>query len=159
LLPDRLVNHFVFHGIAARQVQLGRGDQAVDGAQVAGVAIDAPLLRRAAGGEGEAEGQEQHGFHGNLLSSCLARRFVRFQTFPACWNGDAEPVTAGKKRWEVCMIEEFETRKARASAWFRSLRDEIVASFEGLEDSHADGGTAGRFEVTETRRESGGGGL
>lgn len=57
------------------------------------------------------------------------------------------------------MIEEFETRKARASAWFRSLRDEIVASFEGLEDSHAGGGTAGRFEVTETRRESGGGGL
>ncbi|MBZ4690170.1 MAG: oxygen-dependent coproporphyrinogen oxidase [Cereibacter sp.] len=57
------------------------------------------------------------------------------------------------------MIEEFDSRKARAAAWFRSLRDEIVASFEGLEDSHAGEGEAGRFEVTETRRESGGGGL
>ncbi|WP_439328705.1 oxygen-dependent coproporphyrinogen oxidase [Aquicoccus porphyridii] len=48
--------------------------------------------------------------------------------------------------------------KARASAWFRQLRDEIVAAFEGLEDIQADGPLAdmpaGRFEVNETRRAS-----
>jgi len=49
-------------------------------------------------------------------------------------------------------------RKARASAWFRQLRDRIVAAFEGLEDTHGTG-TPGRFEVTPTTREDGGGGL
>jgi len=55
--------------------------------------------------------------------------------------------------------------KARAAAWFRTLRDEIVAAFEALEDSHASGPggalPAGRFTVTETRRagEDAGGGL
>jgi coproporphyrinogen III oxidase len=52
------------------------------------------------------------------------------------------------------MIEE----KARASAWFRSLRNEIVDAFEVLEDSQDSGPFAdappGRFEVTETRRAS-----
>ena len=37
------------------------------------------------------------------------------------------------------MTENFDTEKARASAWFRELRDQIVAAFEGLEDSHATG--------------------
>ena len=45
------------------------------------------------------------------------------------------------------MIEE----KARAAAWFRTLREEIVAAFEALE-AGADG--PGRFELTETRRAS-----
>ncbi|WP_425100347.1 oxygen-dependent coproporphyrinogen oxidase [Tropicibacter sp. S64] len=49
-------------------------------------------------------------------------------------------------------------QKAQASAWFRALRDEIVAAFEALEDSHAEGpfcdAAPGRFEVTETRRHS-----
>ncbi|WP_170372085.1 oxygen-dependent coproporphyrinogen oxidase [Ruegeria arenilitoris] len=52
----------------------------------------------------------------------------------------------------------FETEKSTASAWFRQLRDEIVAAFEALEDSHHVGpfsdAAAGRFEVTETRRQS-----
>ncbi len=56
------------------------------------------------------------------------------------------------------MTEEFETEKSRASAWFRELRDQIVAAFEGLEDSHDTGPLAdaapGRFEVTETKRKS-----
>jgi coproporphyrinogen III oxidase len=56
------------------------------------------------------------------------------------------------------MTEEFDTEKARASAWFRELRDQIVASFEGLEDSHDKGtlsdAAPGRFEVTETKRTS-----
>lgn len=52
----------------------------------------------------------------------------------------------------------FETEKSTASAWFRQLRDDIVAAFEALEDSHIDGPFAdaapGRFEVKETKRQS-----
>ncbi|WP_439105079.1 oxygen-dependent coproporphyrinogen oxidase [Celeribacter marinus] len=48
--------------------------------------------------------------------------------------------------------------KARASAWFRSLRNDIVAAFEGVEDTQSEGPfshlPAGRFEVTETTRAS-----
>lgn len=52
------------------------------------------------------------------------------------------------------MTQPFDAEKARASAWFRSLRDEIVAAFEALEDRHEDGTgrPAGRFEVRETQR-------
>ena len=56
------------------------------------------------------------------------------------------------------MTDTFDDRKARASAWFRTLRDDIVAAFEALEDSQTTGpfagNAAGRFEVTETRRAS-----
>ncbi|WP_424832488.1 oxygen-dependent coproporphyrinogen oxidase [Ruegeria sp.] len=52
----------------------------------------------------------------------------------------------------------FDTEKATASAWFRQLRDDIVAAFEALEDSHETGpfadATPGRFEVKETKRQS-----
>ncbi|MGR3463995.1 oxygen-dependent coproporphyrinogen oxidase [Limimaricola sp.] len=60
------------------------------------------------------------------------------------------------------------TEKAEAAGWFRSLRDEIVAAFEALEDSQTEGSLSerapGRFEVTPTRRsgndgEDAGGGL
>ncbi|MDP3960184.1 MAG: oxygen-dependent coproporphyrinogen oxidase [Pseudorhodobacter sp.] len=57
------------------------------------------------------------------------------------------------------MSDDFDARKARAAAWFRTLRDQIVAAFEGLEDSHGGPGAAGRFEVTPTIRADGGGGL
>jgi coproporphyrinogen III oxidase len=54
------------------------------------------------------------------------------------------------------MTEELVTERERASAWFKELRDQIVAAFEGLEDSHtgplADRLPAGRFEVTPTKR-------
>ena len=54
------------------------------------------------------------------------------------------------------MTDAFQTEKDTASAWFRDLRDQIVAAFETLEDSHADGplseAAPARFEVTETRR-------
>ncbi|MDJ0828047.1 MAG: oxygen-dependent coproporphyrinogen oxidase [Rhodobacter sp.] len=54
------------------------------------------------------------------------------------------------------MTEQFNEQKIRASAWFRSLRDEIVAAFEALEDSQTEGPTAhlpaGRFDVSETKR-------
>ncbi|PTX54863.1 coproporphyrinogen oxidase [Litoreibacter ponti] len=56
------------------------------------------------------------------------------------------------------MTINFDAKKAQASAWFRSLRDEIVAAFEGLEDTQTEGPfaglEAGRFEVTETKRTS-----
>ncbi len=56
------------------------------------------------------------------------------------------------------MSEQMHSEKARAAAWFRELRDQIVASFEALEDSHVKGPfsdmEAGRFDVTETRRDS-----
>ena len=56
------------------------------------------------------------------------------------------------------MTEQFDTRKAAASGWFRDLRDQIVAAFEAEEDAQATGPFAdlapGRFEVTETKRTS-----
>jgi len=60
------------------------------------------------------------------------------------------------------MADDFEVRKARASGWFRALRDQIVAAFEALEDAQVSGPLsdrpAGRFEVTGTRRAAEGGG-
>ncbi len=54
------------------------------------------------------------------------------------------------------MSEDFDDRKRRAAAWFRSLRDDIVAAFEAVEDSQTDGPLSGRapgrFEVRETQR-------
>ena len=56
------------------------------------------------------------------------------------------------------MTDQMTDEKARASAWFRELRDQIVAAFEALEDSQTTGPTAhlpaGRFEVSETKRAS-----
>ncbi|WP_170606190.1 oxygen-dependent coproporphyrinogen oxidase [Ruegeria arenilitoris] len=52
----------------------------------------------------------------------------------------------------------FEREKSTASAWFRHLRDEIVAAFESLEDSHNSGpfsdAEPGCFEIRETKRQS-----
>jgi coproporphyrinogen III oxidase len=50
----------------------------------------------------------------------------------------------------------FTLRKSRAAAWFRSLRDDIVAAFEGLEQAQ---GSASRFQATPTTRSDGGGGI
>jgi len=56
------------------------------------------------------------------------------------------------------MTDDFKERKSRASGWFRSLRDDIVAAFEAVEDSQTSGplGNAdpGRFDVSETKRSS-----
>lgn len=56
------------------------------------------------------------------------------------------------------MTEQFDTQKNRAADWFRQLRNEIVAAFEGLEVSHSNGPMSdappGTFEVTETKRQS-----
>ncbi|MBD0865428.1 MAG: oxygen-dependent coproporphyrinogen oxidase [Rhodobacteraceae bacterium] len=54
------------------------------------------------------------------------------------------------------MTDTFAVEKSTAAAWFRQLRDDIVAAFEALEDSHKTGPMAdaapGRFQVTETKR-------
>lgn len=56
------------------------------------------------------------------------------------------------------MTLDFEQKKTQASAWFRTLRDDIVAAFEGLEDRQTQGPTAGfdagRFDITTTKRDS-----
>ncbi len=56
------------------------------------------------------------------------------------------------------MNQDFETEKARASAWFRTLRDDIVEAFEQLERDHDDGPLSdaepGAFDVSETKRQS-----
>lgn len=53
-------------------------------------------------------------------------------------------------------MPQMDDQKPQAAAWFRQLRDDIVAAFEALEDSQSHGPTAslapGRFEVTETKR-------
>ncbi|MFZ5749849.1 MAG: oxygen-dependent coproporphyrinogen oxidase [Pseudomonadota bacterium] len=56
------------------------------------------------------------------------------------------------------MTSDFEERKARASDWFRSLRDRIVAAFEALEDRGPGRAGPGRFEMTPTIRDGGEGG-
>lgn len=56
------------------------------------------------------------------------------------------------------MTHDIDQNKARASDWFRTLRDQIVAAFEGLEITHTTGPMSdhppARFEVSQTRRAS-----
>lgn len=53
-------------------------------------------------------------------------------------------------------MNSFKAEKAKAASWFAELRDQIVASFEALEDAQTTGPTAnlpaGRFERTKTQR-------
>ena len=56
------------------------------------------------------------------------------------------------------MTSGFETEKREAAAWFRELRDCIVAAFHDIEDAHGTGPLSdrpvGRFDVTLTHRTS-----
>ena len=52
------------------------------------------------------------------------------------------------------MTDPFDERKARAAAWFRQLRDDIVAAFEDLENRHHSADAVGRFDVSQTKRHS-----
>ncbi|OUS34375.1 coproporphyrinogen III oxidase [Rhodobacterales bacterium 56_14_T64] len=56
------------------------------------------------------------------------------------------------------MSDDMKAEKAEAAAWFRTLRDQIVAAFEALEDSHDSGPLSdqapGRFEIKDTKRAS-----
>lgn len=49
-------------------------------------------------------------------------------------------------------------RQDQASAWFGSLRGQICAAFESIEDDYSGEGAAGRFTRTPWMREGGGGG-
>ena len=51
-----------------------------------------------------------------------------------------------------------EERKRAAENWFRSLRDELCAAFEKLEDDAAPDSAPGRFVRTAWERPGGGGG-
>lgn len=59
-------------------------------------------------------------------------------------------------------VADFHAQKAQATAWFRSLRDQICTAFEALEDAAAETQMghlpAGRFERTPWDRPEGGGG-
>jgi len=52
------------------------------------------------------------------------------------------------------MSSDFKQEKRRAASWFRTLRDQIVTAFEGLETAHDGDGPPGRFELRETKRDS-----
>ncbi|MDI3336946.1 oxygen-dependent coproporphyrinogen oxidase [Defluviimonas aestuarii] len=56
------------------------------------------------------------------------------------------------------MTGEIEPQKARAAAWFRALRDDILSAFVAIEDKHSSGPASdlapGRFERTQTQRKS-----
>ncbi len=52
------------------------------------------------------------------------------------------------------MKDLIDDRKTRASTWFRSLRDEIVAAFQTVEETQGGDTPAGTFDVTETKRAS-----
>ncbi len=60
------------------------------------------------------------------------------------------------------MSDQMQQQKDTAARWFRDLRDQIVAGFESLEDTHTTGPLAdtepGRFEVRETQRSAPDGG-
>ena len=52
------------------------------------------------------------------------------------------------------MIDNFGSQKSEASAWFHSLRDDIVAHFESIEQHHKSNTPPAKFEVNETKRTS-----
>ncbi len=60
------------------------------------------------------------------------------------------------------MTLDMQSEKSRASAWFEELRNEIVAAFEAIENSHSAGPLSdaepGRFDVSTTKRQSQDGG-
>ncbi len=56
------------------------------------------------------------------------------------------------------MSHQMHDEKTRAAAWFRELRDRIVAAFETLEDKGPADTAPGRFEMRETSRDEGRGG-
>jgi coproporphyrinogen III oxidase len=56
------------------------------------------------------------------------------------------------------MTTEMQAEKAQAAQWFKTLRDNIVSTFQMLEDNHDSGpmseNAPGTFEVTNTKRQS-----
>ena len=50
------------------------------------------------------------------------------------------------------MTDQFDTEKSQASAWFRTLRDDIVSAFVALEERHEADQPIGTFDVRATKR-------
>lgn len=50
------------------------------------------------------------------------------------------------------MADTFDAEKSQTSAWFRSLRDDIVTAFVALEERHENDQPKGEFEVRKTTR-------
>jgi coproporphyrinogen III oxidase len=55
-------------------------------------------------------------------------------------------------------MDDMKDQKAKAATWFRDLRDQICAAFEALEDTQVEGPfagqPAGRFEISDTKRDA-----
>ena len=55
-------------------------------------------------------------------------------------------------------MDDMKEQKAKAATWFRDLRDQICAAFEALEDTQIEGPfadqPAGRFEISDTKRDA-----
>jgi len=55
-------------------------------------------------------------------------------------------------------MDDMKDQKAKAATWFRELRDQICAAFEALEDTQVEGPfagqPAGRFEISDTKRDA-----
>ena len=55
-------------------------------------------------------------------------------------------------------MNDMKEHKAKAATWFRDLRDQICAAFEALEDTQVEGPfadqPAGRFEISDTKRDA-----
>ena len=55
-------------------------------------------------------------------------------------------------------MDDMQEQKAKAATWFRDLRDQICAAFEALEDTQVEGPfadqPAGRFEISDTKRDA-----
>ena len=52
------------------------------------------------------------------------------------------------------MVDNFRSEKSEASAWFLSLRDDIIARFESIEQQHKSSIAPAQFDVNETKRTS-----
>ena len=52
------------------------------------------------------------------------------------------------------MVDNFRSEKSEVSAWFLSLRDDIIARFESIEQQHKSSIAPAQFDVNETKRTS-----
>ena len=52
------------------------------------------------------------------------------------------------------MTDTFQSEKFDASAWFHSLRDDIISRFEAMEQKHSGGAPLAQFQVHKTERTS-----
>jgi coproporphyrinogen III oxidase len=109
-----------------------------------------------------------------IAASCLWRAGALYDSNFGCaiaytWRialGEGPPNRLGIAKYRRMDLPEtpdlIADRKARASDWFRDLRNQICDAFEALEDTqtfgpHA-GNPAGRFELRQTKRDAPDGG-